>query len=185
MIPLHPTPDAEHLCPYCDVEMQVEGWYIPGMRNLVRTLCPICGRAYYGDLPAGQGLYSPMLLEVDSGVVHDRVGVPWFAAWLRDSFASRNMARLDYRVEQRRQIERAVLLNCLDTLYGHCLLKLLNAEHYLDNSPDLGLIALVPRFLRWLVPEGVAAIWTVDLPLDQGTQWNDWLAGEVRRRIHY
>jgi len=34
-----------------------------------------------------------------------------------------------------------------------------------------------------MVPEGVASIWSVDLPLERGIEWNDWLAQEIHRRI--
>jgi hypothetical protein len=184
MIPLHPLPDARHDCPHCGVPLQVVGWYIPGMRNLAELRCVSCGREFYGDLEAGQALYTPMLLEKANGVVHDPHGVEWFAGWLRDSYARRTSAPLDFTVEELAPVTRhAVLLNCLDTLYGHCLLKLLNAQHYLAHRPDLDLIVLVPSFLRWMVPEGVAQIWTVDLPLRRGTEWNDWLAREIRLRV--
>ena len=82
-----------------------------------------------------------------------------------------------------RPVKRALLLNCLDAMYGHCVLKLLNAQYYLDQHPQLDLIVLIPEFLRWLVPAGVAAIWSVDLPLGRGAEWNDWLAREIGRRV--
>lgn len=184
MIRLHPIPDARHQCPHCGAALLVDGWYIPGMRNLAELHCATCGREFYGDLAAGQALYTPMLLEKATGVVHDPHGVAWFAAWLRDSYASRTSAPLGFRQEELAPVTRpVVLLNCLDTLYGHCLLKLLNAQHYLDHRPDLDLIVLVPSFLRWMVPEGVAQIWTVDLTLRRGTEWNDWLAREIASRV--
>jgi len=183
MIRLHPIPEAKHTCPYCQVRLEVKGWYIPGMRNLADLKCPQCGRDFYGDLPAGHGLYYPMLLEQATGIVHDEHGVSWFADWLRDSYANRVKSPIKFTVEDFRLLKQPILLNCLDTLYGHCLLKLLNAQYYLDHRPDLDLIVLVPRFLRWMVPEGVAAIWTVDLPLKRGIEWNDWLAAEIKRRI--
>jgi hypothetical protein len=34
-----------------------------------------------------------------------------------------------------------------------------------------------------MVPDGVAAIWTADLPLRRGIEWNDWLAAEIKRQI--
>jgi len=182
MIRLHPIPDVDHTCPYCQIRLEVKGWYIPGMRNLGDLVCPKCGLAYYGDLPAGHGLLFPVLLERDTGKVHDLYGVSYFAADLRRSYAQRNDRQISFYIEERKLIKRAVLLNCLDNLYGHCLLKLLNAQYYLDHK-DLDLIVLVPRFLRWLVPDGTAAIWTVDLPLSQGTEWNDWLADELHKRI--
>jgi hypothetical protein len=35
-----------------------------------------------------------------------------------------------------------------------------------------------------MVPDGTAQAWIVDLPLSRGTEWNDWLAGEIQRRIN-
>ncbi len=183
MIRLHPIPDANHDCPYCQVRLEVKGWYIPGMRNLADLKCHQCKREFYGDLPAGHGLYYPMLLERATGIVYDKYGVNWFANWLRDSYANRVQSPVEFIVEELLPLKQPVLLNCLDTLYGHCLLKLLNAQYYLDHHPDLDLVVLCPRFLRWMVPEDVAAIWTVDLPLKRGIQWNDWLATEIKRRI--
>jgi hypothetical protein len=156
---------------------------MPGMRNLADLLCAKCGRAFYADLPAGHGLYYPMLLERATGIVHDKHNVKWFSNWLRDSYANRIESSIDFHGEDLRSLEQPVLLNCLDTLYGHCLLKLLNAQYYLDHHPELDLIVLVPRFLRWMVPDGAAAIWTIDWPLRRGTEWNDWLAAELHRRI--
>jgi len=157
---------------------------MPGMRNLADLKCSRCGREFYGDLQAGQALYTPLLLEKATGVVHDKYGVQWFAKWLRDSYANRVGSPVKFTEETRPgPLSQVVVLNCLDTLYGHCLLKLLNAQYYIDHRPDLDLIVLVPRFLRWMVPDGVAAIWTVDLPLKRGIEWNDWLAAEIKRRI--
>jgi hypothetical protein len=183
MIRLHPLPEANRICPYCGRALQVNGWYVPGMRMLAILQCLECNRGFYADLAAGHGLYYPMLLDMNTGAVHDRYGVPWFADWLQRSYSNRTGAPLEFTVEQFRQPKHPILLNCLDTLYGHCLLKLLNAQYYLDHRADLDLILLMPKFLRWMAPEGLAAIWTVDLPLARGTEWNDWLAEEIKRRI--
>lgn len=184
MIRLHPTPESDHLCPFCRILLQSRGWHIPGMRNLADLLCSRCGREFYGDLPSGQALYTPMLLERATGAVHDSYGVEWFADWLRDSYARRTDTPLSFETEEMRPITRpVVLLNCLDTLYGHSLLKLLNAQFYLDRRPDVDVIIMIPSFLRWMIPDGIAQVWTVDLPLPRGTQWNDWLAREIQRRL--
>jgi hypothetical protein len=181
VIRLHPQPEARHECPFCQVTLDVQGWYIPGMRTLAVLTCPACKGEFFGDLPAGHGLYYPMLLH--DGKVYDSIGVPWFADWLRISYANRTSSPVGFITEDMRPLRRPILLNCLDKLYGHCVLKLLNAQYYLDHRPEFDLVVLVPRFLRWMVPNGVAAIWTVDLPLNRGSEWNDWLAIEVRRRI--
>lgn len=184
MIPLHPQTQAEHECPYCRVRLHVSGWLMPGMRALADLRCAGCAREFYGDLRAGQALYTPMLLEKATGEVHDAHGVEWFAGWLRDSYARRTDAPVPFAVRECRPVTRpVVLLNCLDTLYGHSLLKLLNAQHYLDRQRDFDLVLMVPSVLAWMVPEGVAQVWEVSLPLRRGTEWNDWLAREVSRRV--
>ncbi len=181
---LHPLTEADHECPYCRVRLSVAGWHVPGMRNLADLRCPRCLREFYGDLAAGQALYTPMLLEKATGTVHDPHGVEWFAEWLRGSYARRTDTPVPFDVRECLPVTRpVVLLNCLDTLYGHSLLKLLNAQSYLDRRRDVDLIVIVPSFLAWIVPDGVAQVWTVGLPLRRGTEWNDWLAREIRRRV--
>ncbi|HEV7893603.1 MAG TPA: hypothetical protein VGP08_23515 [Pyrinomonadaceae bacterium] len=181
---LHPVTDAEHECPHCRARLGVRGWHVPGMRNLADLLCTTCGREFYGDLASGQALYTPMLLDKATGAVHGQHGVGWFAAWLRDSYARRVDEAIPFDVREGRAITKpVVLLNCLDTLYGHSLLKLLNAQYYLDRRADVDLVVMVPSLLAWMVPDGVAQVWSVGLPLRRGTEWNEWLAREVRRRV--
>jgi len=146
---------------------------------LARALCTGCGRDYFVDLPAGQGLHSPMILDRATGKVHDRSGVPWFADWLRDSYRDRTSVTPALTVDRHAPLTRpAVLINCLDTLYGHALLKLFNAQQYLDSGA-FDVIAIVQPFLAGLVPEGVAETWRVDLPLRHGKCWSDGLADAV------
>lgn len=183
MIRLHPLPDPFHQCPYCQVVLEVKGWYIPGMRNLANLECNKCGRKYYGDLLAGHGLFFPLLLEQESGKVHDQYDVGWFSRRLGDTYANRQSAPLRMTTEIFRPIKRPLLLNCLDVYYGHCMQKMFNAQYYIDNTPEYDLILLVPRFQRWMVPDGAAAIWTVDRNLREGAEWNDWLAGEIHRKL--
>jgi hypothetical protein len=184
MIALHPIPQADYECVYCRTPLKTLGWIIPGMRNLAELRCTQCGREFYGDLRAGQALYTPLLLEKETGAVHDDYGVKWFADWMREAYARRTSEPLAFKVQERAPVTRAVvLLNCLDAIYGHALLKLLNAQHYLDHQPDVDLIVMVQPFLEWMIPEGVAQVWMIDLPARRGTEWNDWLAGEIRRRL--
>jgi hypothetical protein len=183
MIPLHPLPQVERLCPHDHTRLEVEGWYIPGMRTLAELRCPTCGRLFYADLPAGHGLSYPMLLDRATGEVHDAYGVAWFAAWLRASYADRKAAGPPLEIVKCLPIEQPILVNCIDALYGHCLLKLLNIQYYLDHCKGLQVIALVPRFLAWMVPDGVAEVWIVDIELRHGTLWSDGLADTIRREI--
>ena len=150
MIRLHPCPDSTHSCPYCKTRLHVVGWYIPGMRTLVNLTCKSCALEFFGDLGAGQGLYTPMLLEKAGATIHGAARAAWYANWLQSSYLQRTESRLEIAVTETRLVKQALLLNCLDAMYGHCVLKLLNAQYYLDQHPQLDLIVLIPEFLRWL-----------------------------------
>ncbi len=171
--------ELEAACPECASALEATGWTMPGMRMLAQARCTGCGRPYFVDLPAGQGLYSPMILDPATGAVHDRAGVAWFAEWLGKSWRERTDATPTFTVSRLSPLTRpAVLINCLDTLYGHALLKLLNAQQYLDAG-TFDVILVIQPFLATLVPEGVAETWLVDLPLRDGTAWSDGLAAAI------
>lgn len=185
MIRLKPdleTPPRE--CPNCRSPLAAFGWLITGMRNLAELDCPDCKNEFYADLPTGQALYTPILLDKKSGAAYDDYGVGWFSDWLADSYANRTKKPLRFETRKFSKVrDKVVLLNCLDTLYGHSLLKLLNAQYYIDRRPDVSLIVMLPPFLEWMLPDGVAEAWIVGLPLRRGTEWNDWLAGEIGKRL--
>src|SRR5215213_3836622 len=154
---------------------------MPGMRRLSELRCPQCRREFYGDLPSGWGLYYPCLLEKATGVVHDPFNHHWYAqAFLGHPYRDRHKTSgpIPFTVESFRPLRRPVLLNVIDGLYGHSILPLLGAQYYLDQEPDVDLVVMVPKLLRWMVPDGVAEVWTLDIPLRKGTEWNDWLAAE-------
>lgn len=183
MIRLKPIPEVNYKCPFCASNLDVNGWLITGMRNLAELKCAKCGSDFYGDIASGQALYTPILLNKATGEAFDEFNVGWFSDWLADSYRLRSSEPLDFKVKKFSKIEKkVVLLNCLDTLYGHSLLKLLNAQHYI-NRGDVDLIILLPSILEWLVPDGAAEAWIVDLPLRRGTEWNDWLARQIDERL--
>lgn len=183
MISLTPLPALPHICPYDGRPLTTRGWYMPGMRMLAELHCDQCDRGFYGDLPSGHGLHYPMLLDRSSGEVHDRFGGGWFADALRNSFANRSNRELPLRIERLRELRHPIVLNCLDSIYGHALLRLLNAQYHLDHHPQCELLVIVPRWLRWLVPDGVAEIWTLDVPLRESSLWSDWLAQRIADRL--
>ena len=156
---------------------------MPGMRVLACLNCTTCNGEFFGDLPTGHGLNYPALLDTKTGEARDGFGGGWFADWLKQSFRERRSNAVAFDIERLRPVARPLVLNCLDAVYGHALLKLLSAQHYLDQHGELDLIVIVPRWLRWLIPDGVAEIWQVDLPLRDGKVWSDWLAGRFAAEL--
>jgi len=171
MLLLKPLVSELCRCPQCDRELDHGRVIINGMRNLVDISCAFCDADYYMDLPSGHGLFYQVAVNKHTGQVYNPSGVEWFANMLVDSICDMHYEHVPITFRRERRHERIVLLNCLDFLYGHCLLKLLNAQHYLDNHPELACCVLVPKQLAHLVPDGVAEVWEVDLPLKRFQNW--------------
>jgi hypothetical protein len=92
----------------------------------------------------------------------------WLAENLLESIQNPETEKLEIYKEVFKQYQRVIILNCIDYVYGHCLLKLLNAQRHLELHQNYGLIIIVPKFLRWMVPEGAAEVWTVPISLTKG-----------------
>lgn len=173
LVPLKPALFAERRCPKCgSSEVDARGAVFPGIHVLGDYACRSCGYAFYHDLPVGFAVDHDVAIGKEDGMLHDPKGVEqWVKEPLLDAF--QHATDEEVRIERRvlRASKRVVVLNTLDYLYGHVLLKLWNAQHYLDAHPDLGLVLILPRSFEWLIPEGTAEAWLVDLRLGRSHGW--------------
>lgn len=145
--------------------MQAHEMLWQGIHICARYGCEKCGEAFVEDLPVGQALFTPYRVDGKGRLLGAESAKNWFGVPLQASL--QNPVVIDsigFSVETRRKVEHAIVLNCIDFLYGHCLLKLLNAEAHAADSTR-GLVVIVPSFLRWMVPEYVAEIWEVAITL--------------------
>ena len=153
---------------------------MPGMRTLATLRCKACGHNYYLDLPSGHGLPYPTLYDVTANAIVDTNGGHWFAQKLVEGLENRATESFAViRHQYTEMVEEPILLNCLDPVYGHALLKLLNVQYYLDEYPDRDVVVFVPKHLEWLVPSGTAEVWVVNEGLSELNKWNDEFASEV------
>ena len=167
---LRPLPEEAGNCPRCLRPLMVAHASIAGWRNLVRGRCPDCGHTYLQDLPSGHGLIYPASLDITTGETFDESGATWFSSRLGPLWTNPDDSPVAFDVQGHSRRDRAVLLNCLDPIYGHSVLKLLNAQRELQG--DANLIVLVPESLLPLVPAGVAETWIVREP---SSRFNGWL----------
>ena len=182
--PLGPLPKEGGQCPRCalplgDLTLRPAGW-----RFMVQGACPRCGHSYLQDLPSGHALVYPACLDLDTGETFQRGDGFWFGAWLRPSYEQPDFDPVAFSVERRSSPGSFSVLNCLDQIYGHSLLKLLSARAMLD--PDgRGLVVLVPAALRSLVPAEAAEVWVVDETSARCGKWltdlEEKLAAEIKR----
>ena len=173
LIPLKPALYNDFPCPECGVAgPEAVKAMILGKQTAAEYTCNACGLDFVRDLPAGFTVDLPIAWRLsDKKPYHPANGIAEDWAAYPDYQVPRTER---YNVERKvfKECKRIVVLNTIDHLYGHVLLKLLNAQHYLDKHPDIGLVVIVPKMFEWLVPEGVAESWVFDIKLKEAWGWN-------------
>jgi hypothetical protein len=183
MIRVFPTFDVSLACPRDDQPLELRRVVIPGMRTLAEADCPRCSGRFLADLPISHALRGSVFLDLETDEVLSKHPGDWFKGPLLASYKAQSTTTPPIRLERRIDRGRILVLNTLDFIYGHSLLKLLNAQRHLDESPDLGLCVLVPKALSHLCPDGVSELWEVDLPFSGGLGWYSGLAAWVDERL--
>ena len=185
LVPLDPAGWQHVRCPACgSSEVAAKGTVFPGIHVLGDHACKGCGYEFLLDLPVGFGVQHPMAIGRKDGKLYNPgEGGAWIHGPLLEGFRHPDDRSVNVERIVHRQCRRVVFLNTLDFLYGHVLLKLFNAHHYLEQHPDLGLVVLVPRMFAWMVPEGTAEVWLVDLKLSAYHGWYTDLDRQVREGL--
>ena len=190
MLKIYPEIEFSAKCPSDEAELDVTGVVIPGMRCLANATCSTCGNRYYIDLPVAQALWSPIILNQATAEIYNPLEMAgdmvWFSNPLKEGFQNPVTSEIVPTVHKFFDADRIIIVNCLDFLYGHCLLRLLNVQRYLDHSPELGCCVLVPTQLVHLVPDGVAEIWEFPVPIKEGWKWylslERWMQEQLTKR---
>lgn len=170
LVPLKPACFNAFDCPVCGAPRPAPSRTLfIGIQILAEYTCGSCHSRYLRDLPVGFQVDLQLAFEPDTKRILHPNAEPWITY---PEYAA--PTTLDLRIERKVFAERkkVIVLNVLDHLYGHVLLKLYNAQHYLDHYPDHGLVLLIPKMFEWLVPKGVAETWVVDQKLSQARAWH-------------
>lgn len=173
LIPLKPVIFNDFQCPECGAqEPQGIKVMVLGKQTAAEYKCKGCGLEFVRDLPAGFTIDLPLAWRLrDKHPYHPANGLAedWPAY---PDYQTPRTSRYNVQRKVFKECKRIVVLNTIDHLYGHVLLKLFNAQHYLDHHPGIGLVVIVPRMFEWLVPEGVAESWVFDIKLKEAWGWN-------------
>jgi hypothetical protein len=172
-------------CPRCRGKLQAGSLLWQGIHLCANAECVSCGARLVADLPTGHAVVLPYVADLERGSVHGPMrAMSWLGRPFLDSLLSPQSNRsTPLRILRKRPVTAVVLLNCLDFLYGHSLLKLLNAERHKpgDGRPDL--VVVVPECLVWMVPDWVAEIWAIGGPLKELRDYNPGLSRELEAEL--
>lgn len=166
-VKLFPFTSLPISCPLCGNRLSSQELLIQGIHSCVKGSCQKCDHLYVADLPTGHANYDPYIINISTQHIHgaDTLSREFFAKPLLQTVLSPKSDPVKLTIKKRKRVKEVVFLNCLDYLYGHCLLKLLNVDRH--HNRDAEVVVLIPQFLEWMVPEYVAEIWTVNLSLSQ------------------
>ena len=160
-------------CPSCGKEaLEFVNHHFPGIRMLEELKCNSCNKELFADLPIAHANSYPVAVSKDGSEVYDPYNNRWFAEML--VYGIKNRSQDDLLIEKKvftARSKEAILLNCVDYLYGHALLKLFNASFYIQNHKDKSLILILPQYLEWLIPDGLCEVWLVDIKLGDSKRW--------------
>jgi len=169
MIEIKPEPENRLTCPECQAPYPaINQFVIQSAFAVADCTCGKCGFDFYQTLPVGHTVNTTLSIGKS-----DRKFYPRHLAgtWLAEAFLkAHGSPRQDAVAIQKiifKKYENVIVLNALDFLYGHSLLKLYNSLYHLDHHQDLGLIIIVPKLFEWLIPQGCAEAWVVDLALNE------------------
>jgi len=173
MIQLAPDLTYPTQCPACNAANPAGQVRFAGAVTLAESTCPACATTYCQTLPIGQFNRFPVAVSRTG----QHVCVAERGRWLlglvtrcaepapRTEVCHVSVVPSPGITTATSQPSAIILLICLDACYGHALMLLFNAQRHHDQHPDRPIIIVVPRSLVWLVPDYVAEIWVVNLPL--------------------
>ncbi len=167
MIEIKPFTENRFHCPECQsTEPQVLDLQLHSIYSLAECKCSHCKLEFYQTVPIGHCINDSVSIRKADGRIYTDVN-PDF--WLADVVATAQKRRTDKPVNVRKIVheekKEVVVLNTLDYLYGHVLLKLYNYQHHLRG--DVGLVVILPRAFEWLAPAEASEVWVVDLSLGE------------------
>lgn len=131
--------------------------HLAGMRMLIEAQSE-SGHVLWKDFPSSHGLYAPCLCDPSSRAVYSLPNMGWWSDPMPRIFEQAKEAA-SLRIHERRTASSWIILNTLDNIFGHSLLLLLNAQFYLDQFPERGLIVIATPELLPYIPNDVHAIW--------------------------
>ncbi len=177
-------------CPYCKKRLRNNRIIWEGIHICGTYSCNKCRRSYVSPLPVGHTSVYPFIIEPsENKIFGDRNDAYyWLGRPLLFSLCKPNSEDVPFEriyFGRKRANKTVVFTNCIDYLYGHCLLKLFSVEQFKREKSrrNYYLIVLIPRCITWLVPHYVDEIWVVDIDITKAQKYYLTLEEKIRKAI--
>ena len=141
------------------------------------SVCPRCRRRFLAHLNVGFGADRRITIDAQTGMVNSVGAPPWYADRFSQAMASQGRPAPGLEIVQRRKRrDDVVLINALDSTYGHVLQALYGCQSVHNRHPEASTILIVPAFAAWLAPDYIDELWIVAAPLRECNLWNSAVA---------
>ena len=182
MIKIKPNIEANPNCPICQKSLLTQKLLWQGIHICTETHCNNCEKDFISDLPVGHGVHASFHVAKDSYELYGERARGWLGVPLQKSLREPSPKLVELTIEKKKAVSGdVVILNCIDYLYGHSLLKLLNASRHIKAKQNL--VVVVPAFLEWCVPENASEIWSVNISLKDSQEFYPDLNKKIKREI--
>ena len=186
MIEIKPSSQQHLYCQSCFSATKVQEIFWQGMHTCMKGKCSRCCTTIIEPMQVGHSIYNPCQINFEKDtILCDTPAKGWLGRRLLDSLRNPQIEKVSLKVEVLNPSDKVIIVNCIDYLYGHCLLKMLNVQRHIQKHPEYGIVVITQKFLRWLVPKEVSEVWTVDIPLSKGDYYypslNDCVSNELSR----
>jgi hypothetical protein len=182
MIKIKPNIEANLNCPICQKSLLTQKVLWQGIHICAETHCKTCEKKFISDLPVGHGVHASFHVAQDSYELYGELAREWLGIPFQKALCEPSSKPVELIVEKKRPVSGdVVILNCIDYLYGHSLLKLLNASRHIKANQNLVVIA--PAFLKWCVPENVTEVWIVNINLKDSRDFFPDLNRKIKKEI--
>jgi hypothetical protein len=174
-------------CPVCQTGTPAAALVFQGIHVLTSCTCSSCNATFYHTLPSGHDTLYPIAFTIDKQTaVYSQKAMQWLAKPLLESMDTPlNNIRISKVIKIKEIGKKAIIINCLDTCFGHVFTKLCNSTICKQEFPDYHVIALVPATMSWLLPDLLDEAWLVEAPLaflnKNLTNVDDFVKNELKR----
>ncbi|MDN5203376.1 hypothetical protein QQ008_18460 [Fulvivirgaceae bacterium BMA10] len=174
-------------CPKCQGKhYEIQETLFGGSNLLVKCRCNQCSIQFYHTPFIGHAISFPVSFDEEGNNFKCSNGAKiWFGEPLFKAFFKQERVSVQFGKKIFKNSDDVILLNCLDSCYGHVFYRLMNIERHLKENPDLGLVVIIPKNFVWLVPHGISEIWYVNAPLGLFKNWignmNEFVGEELKR----
>ncbi|MFB5760247.1 hypothetical protein [Paenibacillus medicaginis] len=185
MIQIKPYIEHTSYCPDCNFRMDNKHILWQGIHVCSVTFCHLCGKEYIEDLRTGHATYFPFRLEVATQTL---IGPEKARKWLGEPFKKSILNpshefEVKMEVTKMKDFKKVIVMNCIDYLYGHSLLKLLNAQRENEENEKMGIIVIITKAFEWMIPDFISEVWCVNIPFHKARNYYPQLHDLIHKEL--